>query len=77
MKTVSLREFRRNAGRFIAQVHKGERIVLSRRGKPVARLEPIKADAIGADDPIYSFTDLAVSGQSLNNSRIDEIVYGN
>jgi prevent-host-death family protein len=77
MKTVSMLEFRRQANRIIAQVRKGQRILLTYRGKPVARLEPIRNDTVAADDPIYSLCDLAVAeGESLSNADIDRIVYG-
>ena len=76
MKTLSMLDFRLNAERIIAQVQKGQRMILTRRGKPVARLEPISPDTPDADDPIYSLADLAVSGEPLSNSQIDEILYG-
>jgi len=69
-------DFRLDAERIIAQVQKGQRMILTRRGKPVARLEPIVNELLDADDPIYSLTDLAEAGQSLSNSQIDEILYG-
>jgi antitoxin (DNA-binding transcriptional repressor) of toxin-antitoxin stability system len=76
MKKVSMLEFRLDAERIIAQVQKGQRMILTHRGKPVARLEPIGAGAPDPDDPFYSLTDLAEPGQSLSNSQIDECVYG-
>jgi prevent-host-death family protein len=76
MKAVSLLDFRRNAERIISQVQKGERLVLTRRGKPVARLEPIRDTSFDADDPFYSLCELAEPAGSLSNRRIDEILYG-
>lgn len=76
MKTVSMLEFRRDAERVLAKVQKGERLILTHRGKPVARLEPIVDESPGADDPFYSLADLAESGDSLTNSQMDEVVYG-
>ena len=75
MKHISLLDFRLEAERVLAQVQKGQRMILTRRGKPVARLEPITQEP-DADDPIYSLADLAVNGESLDNSQIDEILYG-
>jgi antitoxin (DNA-binding transcriptional repressor) of toxin-antitoxin stability system len=69
-------EFRRHAERIIAQVQKGERMILTRRGKPVARLEPIRGNSVDADDPFYSLCELAEPAGSLTNRRIDEILYG-
>lgn len=76
MKTVSMLDFRRDAERIIGQVQKGQRMILTRRGKPVARLEPIEAAPPHTDDPFYSLTELAESGPSLTNAQIDELVYG-
>ena len=76
MKTVSLLDFRLDAERILAQVMKGEHLVLTRRGKPVARLEPISQDTPDVDDSFYSLTDLAETGKSLTNKQIDDILYG-
>lgn len=54
----------------------GERMVLTRRGKPVARLEPIAQDTPDGDDSFYSLSDLAEMGKSLSNKQIDDILYG-
>jgi prevent-host-death family protein len=77
MKTISMLELRRDAERIIALVQKGHRMILTRRGKPVARLEPIAPTRISGDDPFYSLGELSESGgNSLTNSQIDDIVYG-
>jgi prevent-host-death family protein len=76
MKEVSMLDFRRDAERIIAQVQKGERLILTRRGKPVARLEPIGDEGFDADDPFYTLCQLAEPAGSLNNRQIDEILYG-
>lgn len=70
-------DFRRDAERIIARVQKGERLILTRRGKPVARLEPIRDEPLASDDPFYSLCDLAEpSGPPLTNPQIDAIIYG-
>jgi prevent-host-death family protein len=76
MKQVSMVDFRRDAERIIGQVQKGERLILTRRGKPVARLEPIREEPLNADDPFYALCDLAEPVGSLTDRQIDEIVYG-
>jgi prevent-host-death family protein len=76
MKTVSLLEFRKNAEATLEEVSKGKSIVLTRRGKAVARLEPVKKDAVDPDDPIYSLGNLAVEGDSLSNEEMDREIYG-
>lgn len=77
MKTVSMLEFRQDADRVLAQLRKGERMVLTYRGKPVARLEPIAAETTHADDPFYRLGELADdAGKSLSNREIDRAIYG-
>jgi antitoxin (DNA-binding transcriptional repressor) of toxin-antitoxin stability system len=77
MKTVSMLEFRLHADKIIAQVQKGQRMILTCRGKPVARLEPIVQESIDADDPFYSLPGVGdASGESLTNEQIDDILYG-
>ena len=53
---------------------------MTRRGKPVARLEPIVAESPRRDDPFYELASLADkstdSAGSLTNEQIDEILYG-
>ena len=77
MKTVSLLEFRKNAQATLQKVASGQSIVLTRRGQAIARLEPIRAQTIQPDDPIYSLGDLAVKGDSLTNEEMDREIYGN
>jgi hypothetical protein len=51
-------------------------MVLTNRGRPVMRLEPVLPDAALEDDPFYRLGDLAVRrGASLTNREIDEILY--
>jgi prevent-host-death family protein len=76
MKKISMLDFRLDAERIIAQVQQGQRMILTRRGKPVARLEPIIAQNVEATDPFYALGDLAVAGESLSNEQIDDVLYG-
>jgi prevent-host-death family protein len=76
MKTVSMLSFRLHAERVLARVQNGERLILTHRGKPVARLEPIQNDCFEADDPFYGLCDVAEPMGTLNNREIDKIVYG-
>jgi prevent-host-death family protein len=77
MKTITMREFRLHAEEILARVQQGERITLTRRGKPVARLEPVRQDRPRTDDLFYSLHELADErGDSLTNTRIDNLLYG-
>ena len=75
MNAVSLVEFRKSAEAVIRRVQRGERIVLTRRGRPVLRLEPLADPDSGPDDPIYHLADLAVEGEPLDDREIDRVVY--
>ena len=77
MKAVSMLDFRKGADAVLKQVCKGQAFVLTYRGKPVARLEPIRPTDVDADDPVYRLAELAsdVAGP-LSNKEIDEILYG-
>lgn len=41
---VSLREVNQNLARYVKAVEAGERIVITRRGKPIALLSPLSAE---------------------------------
>lgn len=76
MKTISMLEFRKDAEQIIRQVQAGERLVLTYRGKPVARLEPVLETVADASDRFYTLYQLAdQEGMSLTNKEIDEIIY--
>ena len=40
MKTITFSDFRKNASNFITAVEHGEKLILLRRGKPVAEIIP-------------------------------------
>jgi len=72
-------DLRRDARRWLEAVRNGERLVLTYRGKPVARLEPVRPEASGVpeDDPLLRIDDFAVDGAGgrLSNADIDRVVY--
>lgn len=77
MDSVSMVEFRRDAERIIGRVRRGQRILLTYRGRPVVRLEPVSEAEAGPDDPFYSLSRLANDrGESLSNAEMDRTVYG-
>ncbi len=76
MDTVSMLEFRRDAEAILRKIGSGQRLVLTYRGKPVARLEPVTPDSVTKEDPFYHLAELANSKpEPLSNAEIDEIVY--
>ena len=77
MTTVSMVELRRDAEGVLQRVGRGEQLVLTYRGRPVARLEPVTKPATSPNDPIYRLAEIAVDrGESLGNEEMDAIVYG-
>jgi antitoxin (DNA-binding transcriptional repressor) of toxin-antitoxin stability system len=77
MKTVSMVDLRQNAERIIEQGRRGEAMVLTYRGQPAIRLEPLAEAEVRADDPFYALHQLADShGKSLSNRQMDKLIYG-
>ena len=77
MTSVSMVELRRDAEGVLQRVGRGERLVLTYRGRPVARLEPFTRPTASPNDPIYRLAEISVDrGESLNNEEMDAIVYG-
>jgi prevent-host-death family protein len=74
-------EFRKDAEGILRRVAKGERFLLSHRGRPAARLEPV-APAVGpeqsAADPFLTIGERAVPSPKgkTSHSDIDRVVYG-
>jgi antitoxin (DNA-binding transcriptional repressor) of toxin-antitoxin stability system len=76
MEKVSVLEFRRDALAVIRKVRQGKRLIMTYRGKPVMRLEPIAPRSPGPEDPFYKLAQLATAtGPPLTNEEIDQIVY--
>ncbi len=79
MKTVTMLEFRKDAEGVLRRIAKGERFVLSHRGRPAARLEPVAAAAASgpANDPFLGIGRRAVpSPRGRTRHRdIDRILY--
>jgi len=77
MTAVTMLDIRKDPVKVIRQVQAGRSLVLTYRGKPVLRLEPIAKAAAPESDAFYRLADLAAKeGQSLSNREIDETVYG-
>jgi antitoxin (DNA-binding transcriptional repressor) of toxin-antitoxin stability system len=73
-------EFRQDAESILRRVGKGERFVLSHRGRPAARLEPV-ASAFQSDpenDPFLNIARRAVPSPKGKTPHrdIDSIIYG-
>jgi antitoxin (DNA-binding transcriptional repressor) of toxin-antitoxin stability system len=80
MKTVTMLEFRQDAEGVLRRLARGERFVLSHRGKPAARLEPLAPapDASPTNDPFLSIAGRAKASPKgkTRHQDIDQILYG-
>lgn len=47
MESVTVRELRNNGGEVLRRVERGERIVVTRDGAPVAELRPLPRRSVG------------------------------
>lgn len=79
MKTVTMVEFRRDAEGVLRRVARGERLVLSHRGRPAARLEPVTAPRRGPPDDLFLTVAARATPSPKGRTRhadIDQILYG-
>jgi antitoxin (DNA-binding transcriptional repressor) of toxin-antitoxin stability system len=80
MKTITMLQFRKNAEAILRRIAKGERLVLSHRGKPAARLEPLTAEhvAVSPEDPFLTIGRRATASPKgkTQHAEIDRILYG-
>lgn len=58
MSEATVRELRNQGGRVLDRVAAGERVTITRNGKPVARLEPAARGRLGAEALIGRFRQL-------------------
>jgi len=79
MKTVTMLDFRKQAGAILREVAGGHSFTLTYRGKPTVRLEPVRPLASarrGTVDAFYSLDKLAArNGKSLSNVEMDALIY--
>ena len=76
MKTVTVLEFRKNAKKIIQWVTQGQKLMMTYRGKPVARIEPLNDDTPNTNDPFYLLPQHAIDeGADLSNKDMDRILY--
>jgi antitoxin (DNA-binding transcriptional repressor) of toxin-antitoxin stability system len=80
MKTVTMLDFRKDAEGILRRIGKGERFVLSHRGRPAARLEPVAATVAAdpANDPFFGIASRATRSAKgkTRHQDIDRILYG-
>lgn len=73
-------ELRRNAESILRRVKHGERLILTYRGRPALRLEPLMDNQTkaGESDPFFKLKGLVEPGQAsgMSNEDMDAVVYG-
>jgi len=67
---VGIREIRRNLSVYVARVKRGERFIVTERGKPVARLQPY----VAADDPLAKIRARGLIIQEANGLPLEDVV---
>ena len=72
MKTVPFTDFRKNASGFIDEVEHGEKIVLIRRGKPVAEIVPFSNRLQGSPAWKQPGVRLQIGGSDLSSAILEE-----
>lgn len=79
MKQITMVEFRTNARGVLRRLAAGERLLLSHRGKAVARLEPVQSRPVDpAGDPFLTISSRATASPrgATQHADIDRILYG-
>lgn len=79
MSTLTMLELRKNAKKVFQRLARGESILLTHRGKPVARLEPpLEANKVTTEDPLLHLDKHGFDGpgKKLSNDTIDRFLYG-
>ena len=80
MKTVTMLEFRQNAQSVLRRIAKGERLLLSHRGRLAARLEPLTAapNDVSPNDPFLIIGSRATASPKgkTRHADVDYVVYG-
>ena len=80
MKTIFMEELRWGAPKVLSRRSKGERLILSHRGKPVARLEPFYStdDVAPESDPFLTVGSRATPSRMgvPPHDQINSFLYG-
>jgi prevent-host-death family protein len=74
---ITMLDLRRRAIEIVRSVERGRRLIVTYRGRPVMRLEPIASSQSREDDAFYRLGEMgAAKGATLSNKEIDDLVYG-
>jgi len=70
-KTITLREANQRFSRCVREVEAGEEFVITRNGKPVARLIPSTGKRVLTSEQEAALQRLAATSWPLEDSRVD------
>jgi len=79
MSTLTMLELRTNSKKVLDRLARGESLVLTHRGKPVARLQPPEDDPdVSPGDPLLHLDQHGFDGPGglLSKKSIDRMLYG-
>jgi prevent-host-death family protein len=74
MTNVTIRELRNRGGEVVDRVEAGERVVVTRDGKPVAELRPLSRSALAATELLLRRRNLAPVDPTALRRDLDEAV---
>lgn len=73
MKKVSVTEAKNGLSRLLAEVGRGESVLIVHRGTPVARIEPYEGDALGGDQAAADLVRRGIADPPLARCTVDEL----
>jgi prevent-host-death family protein len=74
MAEVSIRDLRNHGGEVIDRVQAGERVTITRDGRPVAELRPVGAPALTAEEVLRRWRRLPPMDPDKLRADIDAIL---
>ncbi|MDQ3679268.1 MAG: type II toxin-antitoxin system prevent-host-death family antitoxin [Actinomycetota bacterium] len=74
MAEVTIRELRNHGGKVIERVARGERLTITRSGKPVAELLPLRPMPLRATALVERWRKLPVVNPDVLRDDVDDVV---
>lgn len=74
MAEVTIRELRNHGGEVVDRVARGERITITRAGKPVAELRPIARQPLAAEALLARWHQLPPVDYRALRAELDEVM---
>lgn len=73
-ETVSVRDLRNNGGEVLRRVERGERVVVTRDGTPVAELGPLPRRSVSAEELIRRRRHLPAMDPDVFRADVDDVL---